>query len=83
MIKHTKKTFTRWTLQWRSENKRDGRREYMCASMKGLFDTRAEARAAQENEYCYLQGRPDLRAEPHGWLVPKVVKVKVTISICR
>jgi hypothetical protein len=42
-----------------------------------LFKTRREAREFAETEYGYIRTRPDLQREPHGWTVPKSIKVDV------
>ena len=47
---------------------------------QALFDTRAEARVAQQKHYGYLHHRPDLRRAPHFWRSPRVVRVRVTIE---
>lgn len=44
-----------------------------------LFRTRREAREARDQEYGYIRHRPDLRAAPHRWRLPDVVRVKVSI----
>lgn len=48
-----------------------------------LFRTRREAQLFIAKEYGYLRHRPDLRAEPHGWRMPKAVKVEVTLTRCK
>ena len=75
-----------WALLWRSENRLDGYREHLIRDWKDpdaltpkLFRTRREARAWKKERYGYINDRPDLRREPHGWKPPKVVKVDVTI----
>ncbi len=70
-----------WALKWRSENRLDGKYEYIMWQWwtgGGLYKTRQEARAALKKEWGYLQNRPDLQREPHGWKMPKVVKVKMS-----
>ena len=75
----------RWAVQWRSENRLDGRREYVIWNWRTrqplLFDTRSEARAFISKEYGYLVERSDLRAEPHGWKMPQAVRVEVRIVV--
>lgn len=71
----------RWGLKWISENRLDGRREYILwnAGQRFLFRTRQEAREARDIKYGYIRNRPDLKAEPHGWRLPQVVKVEVIV----
>lgn len=45
-----------------------------------LFHTRRECRAWITEEFGYIRRRPDLQAEPHGWRVPKPVRVTVTVT---
>lgn len=42
-----------------------------------LFKTRDDARAYAAREYGYIKKRPDLRAFPHGWRMPRPVRVTV------
>lgn len=71
---------TLWGCLWRSENKLDGRTEHliydgMCLPV--LFRKRREAREYIKQKYGYIRTREDLREEPHGWMMPIVVKVKI------
>ena len=43
------------------------------------FETRAEAREWVREKWAYLRDRPDLRAEPFCWRMPKPVRVAVQI----
>ncbi len=72
----------RWGLLWRSENRLDGKREHLCHDQgeAALFWTRAQARAFREEKYGYIRQRPDLQAEPHGWKMPKIVRVTMRLS---
>lgn len=72
---------TLWAAQWRSRNKADGARSHLLqrCGVPALFVTRAEARAFIAKEYGYIARRPDLRAEPHGWLAPRAVRVTVEV----
>ena len=72
----------RWALLWRSENKRDGKDEHFMwvGSAPYLFPSRVFAEAHINSAWAYLKNRPDLKAEPHGWKMPKAVRVKVTIK---
>lgn len=74
---------TRWALQWRSENQLDGVRRYIMWD-KGetlFFDTRKEAREHRDRNYGYIKKCRDLQEEPHGWQVPKVVKIEIILRV--
>jgi hypothetical protein len=68
---------TAWSIKWVRDNKLEGRSVHFASS---LFSTRREARKYNNERFGYIRTRPDLKAEPHGWLMPVVVKVKVTIE---
>jgi hypothetical protein len=78
--------YTRWAILWPSENKLDGKKEYLLGTtdtqMTQLFLTREEARKDKNltNYNAMLRKRPDLRREPHGWRARRPVKVKVTVE---
>jgi hypothetical protein len=83
-----------WAIEWRSKNRLDGETRYfMCDSSlwskapepyaayrRMLFETRAQARAYNKARNGDIAKRKDLRSEPHGWRMPRVVKVKVTMA---
>ena len=83
-----------WAIKWRSENKLDGKRErlmggvrydrpYMFGGYKTMvFRTRDEARHYLKENYGHLAERDDLKREPHGWKMPQVVKVSVSVTEC-
>ena len=70
---------TIWATEWHSKNNLDGERRYIIHEhlLPALFKTRRECRAFIIGKYGYIVDRPDLQEEPHGWHVPKAVKVKV------
>ena len=82
-----------WAILWRSKNHLNGETVYFVgvagnleptpAWLRGykaiVFGTRREARAYIQNKYSYVAKRKDLRAEPHGWTVPKAVRVHVSV----
>lgn len=74
-------TIVKWALLWHSENKRDGVREYIirdgCTPV--LFSTRAKAREYAQVRYGYITHRKDLRNEPHGWRMPRPVRVRIEV----
>lgn len=82
-----------WAIKWRSENKLDGKREHLVGTSWrdrpaytyggytiAVFRTRREARQFNTDHYGYIRHRTDLKAEPHGWKVPQVVKVRVSVE---
>lgn len=76
----------RWAVKHRSENKLDGVTEHWEWDYERgpvLFHTRREARKFIESKYGYIRIRPDLRAEPHGWRLPRAVKVAVILKESR
>jgi len=84
---------TAWAIKCAYDNLSEGYQEHIeCdwkrkeATRTGLpwliFRTRAEARAYREDRYGYLRDRPDLKLEPFGWKMPKVIKVIVSIKEC-
>lgn len=66
---------TAWGVVWLSVNRLDGRTEAL--QWTPLFRTRRECRAFIDERYGYIRSRPDLRAEPHGWRIPRAVPVQV------
>lgn len=72
-----------WALLWRSENRLDGVTRHLIIGPPYeimLFRTRREARDYNANRFGYIKDRPDLQGEPHGWEMPQVVRVVVTIE---
>jgi hypothetical protein len=71
-----------WAALWRSENKLDGVSSHLIYhnGKLAVFNSRRLAREHIEREYGYIRTRPDLKAEPHGWKMPIVVKVIVTLN---
>ncbi len=73
-----------WAVKFSSQNRLDGYREHFvfrrsaCTAM--MFRTRQEAREWIELHWAFLRYRPDLKAEPHGWKMPKPCQVKVIIK---
>ena len=76
------KPVQRWALEWRSVNALDGERRHLIFEngIPALFTSRAAARAYAQNRYGYIIRRPDLRKEPHGWRMPRPVRVTVELS---
>jgi len=42
-----------------------------------VFRTRQEARDFIAEHYGYIKNRPDLASHPHGWLMPRPVKIRI------
>lgn len=74
--------FFRWALLWSSENKLDGYLEHIISRDGQIlyFNTREEARIYKEKTFGYIKNRPDLKEEPHGWKIPKVIKVRIAVE---
>lgn len=75
------KSIVRWAALWRSENRLDGKTEYIiCEHFSPvLFKTRKQALEFIDDRYGYIRERKDIREEPHGWKTPRAVKVKISI----
>lgn len=85
----------RWGILWRSDNWLDGYSSHLVADrwvdrilvltratcMPILFDTRKQARDFIFKEYGWIDHRPDLRNQPHGWKKPVPVKLMITFDI--
>jgi hypothetical protein len=71
----------KWGAIWYSKNKLDGVTEHIIFEngLPVLFTTKREIREFIKQKYGYIAKRKDLRAEPHGWRMPKLVKVKVEL----
>ncbi len=77
-----------WGVQWYSRNRVDGESRHLqwqpvpdgCPGDFILFRTRAQCRAYIDQHYGYIRERPDLLREPHGWRVPRAVRVKVVLD---
>ena len=74
--------YTRWGLKWRSQNHAQGRSEHICwlGDSPTLFRTRREARAFQHKQYAYIRTRRGFKAEPHGWKLPAIIRIRVTLE---
>ncbi len=77
------RSVTRWAVQWRSDNRLDGKtRHFMWDGVQPfLFRTRQKARDAIRERWGYIRNRPDLRREPCGWKMPIPVRVTVTLEV--
>ena len=72
----------RWAVKWSSKNKLYGYQEHFmydrCCPL--LFTSRAAAKTYVNDVWGYLRNRPELRKEPHGWRMPKPIKVRVVLK---
>jgi len=82
-----------WGILWRSESQLDGKDEHLIGTWPygapiqyqgyntAVFRTRDDARKFLQEHYGFIKNRPDLRKEPHGWKMPKIVKVDVSVDV--
>lgn len=72
----------RWAVRWSSTNQRDGTTTYFLwdGTVPLLFRTKAECQEYIKDHWGYIRKRRDLFKEPHGWRMPKAVRVVVTIT---
>ena len=70
-----------WGALWYSRNKLDGVAEHLLGvgGVPILFRSRLGARGWIEDHYGYVRTRADLRREPHGWRLPRAVRVEVRV----
>jgi hypothetical protein len=75
----------RWAILWQSSNKLDGDRCHFVRDITNcnimIFHTRHEARKEIWIRFGYIKDRPDLKSEPHGWKMPKPVRIKLTVEL--
>jgi len=72
-----------WAAEWHSNCLLDGESRHIINEncLPALFRKRRECREFIKCKYGYIAKRPDLRDEPHGWLMPQAVKVNIVKSI--
>lgn len=75
-----------WAILHRSDNLLDGARAWLEGEPNGttrtrLFRTKREALAWCREKHGWIKGRPDVRREPHGMFMPRVVRVRIEIDI--
>lgn len=72
-----------WGILIRARNKLDGYTEHLMYenTKPVIFKTRREAQIFAKERFGYVKNRPDLKAEPHGWLPPKVLKVELEFRV--
>lgn len=74
---------TRWGAMWYSKNKLNGIRKHIIFEncLPKLFVTKKEANNFIKEKYGYIANSPDLKKEPHGWRMPKAVRMKISIIL--
>mgnify|MGYP001618532799 FL=1 len=77
IIKQEKFYRPKWGLLWHSQNRLDGVREHLLYKdgMPLVFPKRDAARAYAQTYFRDLKTRRDLRMEPHGYRMPRLVKL--------
>ena len=72
----------RWAALWHEKNRLDGVTKHLLCEkcVPVLFRTRQECREWIESKYGYIREDSGLRGEPHGWRMPKAVKVSIEIA---
>ncbi len=75
----TTRQATAWAGLWHSRNFTDGVSEHILYAncLPALFKTRKEAREHILKHYGYIRYREDLRQEPHGWRLPRPIRVSI------
>lgn len=68
-----------WGIEWRNDSAFTGRRrQYLVWEHDvRLYRTRQACREFIEERFGYIRKRPDLKAKPHGWRIPRAVRVEV------
>ena len=69
-----------WAVEGRASSKAGGERQFPTWDQHDrfrVFETRRDCRAYIEERWGYLRERPDLRAGPFGWRMPRAVRVTV------
>lgn len=74
------RTHKRWAIRWESgPNSIDGERAYFVGGPSLLFKTKRECCEYIQDHWGYIRKRPDLHRFPHGWRMPKAVRVTVVV----
>jgi len=75
----------RWAVLWRQKGSIDGDIERIQWGYGGdrqapyLFRTKKDCAVFIKERYGYIAKRKDLREYPHGWRMPKPIKVRVAL----
>ena len=88
-----RRSWMAWGIRWESKNHVDGASCYLIGSygvspipeLAGctgalMFQTKRECVEYIHKRFGYIRVRKDLRNEPHGWRMPKAVRINVTIQ---
>ena len=70
-----------WGALWYSKNILDGITKHIIYEncLPALFRTKKEAMQFIKQKYGYIATRKDLREEPHGWRMPKPIRIKISL----
>ncbi len=71
---------TLWGALWWHKNSLDGDGEHLLYDNNckpAIFITRKESKKWIDENYSYIKTRKDLRAYPHGWRLPKPVRLTI------
>ena len=82
-IQGQKMNVKRWGVEWYSKCRLDGvtcHLMWQSPCQPAIFRTRKEAREWIQKRYGYIKTRMDLRQEPHGWRLPRPVRVRVALQ---
>lgn len=67
-----------WAAEWYSYTVMEESKHLIHENgLPVLFRTKRESAAYIKERYGYIATRKDLRAEPHGWRMPKPIKVVI------
>lgn len=75
-------THCRWAIRWESgPNSLDGVHAYFLwgGAAPLVFRTKRECKEYIDDHWGYIRKRPDLHKFPHGWRMPKPVRVTVMV----
>lgn len=72
-----------WAGEWHSRNNLDGETRHLLYEnyLPKVFRTRRQCREWINENYGYIRDREDLRQEPHGWRLPRAVKVEISVRV--
>lgn len=71
-----------WAAEWYSCSKHSGVSRYLIreSGVPVLFRTKQLAKEWIDKHYGYIRHRESLRREPHGWRLPRPVRVEIKTS---
>ncbi len=71
---------TLWAILWRQNSRSVDGPDFHIMHFNGiplLFRTREACRKLISERYGYIRDREDLKAYPHGWMMPQAVRVEL------